>query len=52
MTHNDIHLENMMVAEGPYLTDSHMLIYFDNAVWGYRGFDFNYHFEPVGSYLN
>ena len=40
-----------MVAEGPYLADSHMLIDFDNAAWGYRGFDFNYHFEQVSSDL-
>jgi len=41
-----------MVAEGPYLAESHMLIDFDNAAWGYRGFDFNYHFEQVSSDLS
>ena len=41
-----------MVAEGPYLAESHMLIDFDNAAWGYRGFDFNYHFEQASSDLS
>ena len=37
----------MMVAEGPYVAESHMLIDFDNAAWGYRGFEFNYFFVQV-----
>ena len=46
-SHNDIHLENMMVAEGPYVAETHMLIDFDNASWAYRGFDINYFFVQV-----
>lgn len=46
-SHNDIHSENMMVGVGPYVAESHMLIDFDNAAWGYRGFDFNYFFAQV-----
>jgi len=45
--HNDIHSGNMMVGEGPYEAESHMLIDFDNSAWGYRGFDFNMHFAIV-----
>ena len=37
----------MMVGVGPYVAESHMLIDFDNAAWGYRGFDFNYFFVQV-----
>ena len=37
----------MMVGEGPYEAESHMLIDFDNSAWGYRGFDFNMHFAIV-----
>ena len=36
-----------MVGVGPYVAESHMLIDFDNAAWGYRGFDFNYFFVQV-----
>ena len=37
----------MMVAEGPYVAETHMLIDFDNASWAYRGFDINYFFVQV-----
>lgn len=52
LCHNDIHLENMMVAEGSYSAETHMLIDFDNGAWGYRGFDFNYHFEQFPRFPN
>ena len=42
----------MMVGVGPYVAESHMLIDFDNAAWGYRGFDFNYFFVQVSYALN
>ena len=42
----------MMVGVGPYVAESHMLIDFDNAAWGYRGFDFNYFFVQVSYELN
>lgn len=48
--HNDIHSENMMVGIGPYVAESHMLIDFDNAAWGYRGFEFNYFFVNLPNF--
>ena len=38
-----------MVEIGPYVAESHILIDYDNSVWGYRGFDFNYFFVQVST---
>ena len=44
LCHNDLHLGNMMIDEDDTTGDSLILIDFDNTRYGYRAFDFVYHF--------
>ena len=45
LCHNDPHLGNMMIDENDKTGDSLVLIDFDNTKYGYRVFDFVYHFN-------
>ena len=45
LCHNDPHLGNMMIDENDKTGDSLVLIDFDNTKYGYRAFDFVYHFN-------
>ena len=45
LCHNDPHLGNMMIDEGDSTGDSLVLFDFDNTKYGYRAFDFVYHFN-------
>ena len=45
LCHNDLHLGNMMVDANDTTGESLILIDFDNTRYGYRAFDFVYHFN-------